>query len=49
MSLQEFLHRLAEYMRSANVTYDEDGQVVIHTGMCVDQYGNVVELDLEEV
>lgn len=49
MSLQEFLQRLAEYMRSANVTYDEDGQVVIHTGMTVDEAGYVVELNLEEV
>lgn len=49
MSLQQFLHRLADLMRSANVTYDEDGQVVIHTGMMVDQHGNVVELNLEEV
>lgn len=48
MTLQRLLQILAEYMRSARVTTDESGELVIHTGMMVeDSY--LVELTLEEV
>lgn len=48
MTLQELLQTLAQYMRSARVTTDESGELVIHTGMCVDG-SYLVELTLEEV
>jgi hypothetical protein len=48
MNLQRLLSILSEYMPSARVTTDESGELVIHTGMCVDS-GYLVELTLEEV
>ena len=48
MNLQDLLQALADYCRSAEVATDNDGQVVIYTGMVV-RDGCLVELELEEV
>lgn len=48
MTLQDLLGRLAGLMPSAHVTYDENGQVILHTGLSVVN-GYLEELQTEEV
>ena len=47
MTIQEFETALAEFMPTAAMDFDNEGQIIIYTGFASDDDGQIVEFDAE--
>ena len=48
MTTNEFMHKMLELLPDAVIGEDEDGQLIIHTGLMEREDGQVVGLKLDQ-